>query len=307
MMAAFPLGPESLIRAGGIADPKWFVARDVGAGVLAVAAVLFVGFPRSVAILAGYGSFLASAALFQANFVCATLLVGLYAVTTPQFSRVRIPAFAGAAMVLPAALLTDPAGGSSGFVWAVCLGGAGLVGLRGLVPAANSLATLSRLVTRVGGPAVALVLALGLVGVVRGSIIVDSGWNPGSPELTPKVRDIWRAVRTSTPPDALIFTDQVDDTISLVGGWNAFAATGLRRTFLSDFYTSFPLRNDREALDRALSVNHRVLEGALRPSLAATRRRYGGYFAVTRMSAPPPAGWSRVYENGAFALYRLPP
>jgi hypothetical protein len=69
-----------------------------------------------------------------------------------------------------------------------------------------------------------------LIGVGGAAVIVDLGWGHGGQgDLTPAMRDIWRAVRHRTPPTALIFTDQTGDDSRLDGGWNTYAMLGERQ------------------------------------------------------------------------------
>jgi hypothetical protein len=44
--------------------------------------------------------------------------------------------------------------------------------------------------------------------------------------------DVWSAVRRLTAHDALIFTDHVDETINIIGGWNTYAWRGQRQIYL---------------------------------------------------------------------------
>src|SRR5271154_2124151 len=99
-------------------------------------------------------------------------------------------------------------------------------------------------------------------------------------ELTPEVKDIWSAVRHLTPPDALIFTDQVDETINPLGGWNTYAFSGQRQIFLSSYYTAFELRSDEARLRQLLSINDSVLRGTKSPAEVPTRSHYDSMFAV---------------------------
>src|SRR5260370_10869367 len=104
--------------------------------------------------------------------------------------------------------------------------------------------------------AVLTLTALGLVGVTRGLIIADSGWHlTQSVPLTPELREIWSAVRERTPKDALVFTDQVDKTENILGGWNTYAYTGQRQIYLSSYFTNFELRHDRQKLAEVLAIN----------------------------------------------------
>src|SRR5262249_5955393 len=154
---------------------------------------------------------------------------------------------------------------------------------------------------------VAATTCVTLVGVARGHIIVDSRWNSGEPELTPDVRDIWRAVRERTPPDSLVFMDQTRDMLSLIGGRSSYARTGQRQVYLADYIVIFDLRNDPSKRRDALKLNESVLRGTMRPSELATRRRYSSFFAVLPKSRPAPSSWSMVHENNGYALYQIPP
>ena len=101
-----------------------------------------------------------------------------------------------------------------------------------------------------------MLTAFGLVGVTRGSIIADSGWQiTQRVPLTPAVKEIWSAVRERTPKNSLVFTDQVDETEDMLGGWNTYAYAGQRQVCLSSYYTNFELRHDKEKLDEVLAIN----------------------------------------------------
>jgi hypothetical protein len=292
-------GPESL------RSPQWwFVARDVATLVLAVLAWRIAEPLVALALTFGLATFLAFAFLFQINFVCVSLLLGLMAFAGPEkLAGSRLLAFAGFALALPAAMLSDPAGISSGIVWAACLGGAVLVAVSSAAPIGGVFSLSFR-----ASAAIAIVTlavgGFGLAGVSRGHVIANSGWSSESP-LTPELKDIWSAVRRLTPTDALIFTDQVDETMDLIGGWNTYARSGQRQIYLSSYYTALDLRNDKARLRQILSINDQVLRGTKSPAEVPTRSRYGSFFAVVSKSRPVPPAWQEVYSNGVYAIFRI--
>src|SRR5262249_8378262 len=208
-------------------------------------------------------------------------------------------------LAMPAAVLTAAAGLTSGIAWTLCLGSVAFAAWALALP--STAPPKVRNAPALAGWLAAVTTCVALVGVARGHIIVDSGWNPGEPELTPDVRDIWRAVRKLTPPDSLVFIDQTRDMLSLVGGWSAYARTGQRQVYLADYIASFDLVNDPSKRRDLLNINDSVLRGAIRPSDLATRRRYNSFFAVLPKSRPAPSWWSKVHENNGYALYQIPP
>jgi hypothetical protein len=142
--------------------------------------------------------------------------------------------------------------------------------------------------------------------VARGSIIVDSGWQFTQAEpLTPALKEIWSAVRERTPKDALIFTDQVDETEHVLGGWNTFAYSGQRQIYLSSYYTNFELRRDHRKLEQILATNKAVLDGSLAPQRVPVPRTYGSFYAVVTRTRAIPPDWQLVFENQRYALYRM--
>src|SRR3984893_17884171 len=152
-----------------------------------------------------------------------------------------------------------------------------------------------------------MVTGLGLVGVARGYIIVNSGWNLVGPQLTPGLADIWSAVRRLTPRDALIFTDQVDETINVLGGWNTYAFRGQRQLYLSSYYTVFELRADRAKLREVLAINEAVLDGTKRSAEFRTRSRYDDVLAGISGSRAAPSGWKKIYSNKDYAIFKIIP
>ena len=285
------------------------VMRDVAAVILAAIAFLFVPWPLASAIAFGYFLFLACPYLFNIDFACSTLLVGLIAFENPQLlKKFAIPTVVGLLLALPVVLLRDPAGLASGLAWVLFIGGACWIAL---AQAARGWELQDRRF-RVWSDELGLasigmivVVSLGLIGVARGHIVLDSGWRQGAPELTPQVRDIWLAVRSLTPTDALIFTDQTGREPTLLGGWNTYAITGGRQIFVSDLYQTASLRMDPEKAIHLLNENEAVLSGAIRPDQLQLRDKYGSFFAVVSRSRIVPAPWVKVYENDKYALFRL--
>ena len=190
-------------------------------------------------------------------------------------------------------------------IWVICLGGAVLLailsaGHRELKPLLPLRMSVLIAVTT------SAVAGLGLAGVARGTIIVNPGYRSG-PALSPEVRDVWSAVRRLAPRDSLIFTDQVDDSANVLGGWNTYAVSGQRQIYLSSYYTSLELRTDEKKLQAKLGLNAKVLSGALKPSEVPTRYEYNSAFAVVSVSRATPAGWMRIYDNGSYAIFQIVP
>jgi hypothetical protein len=299
-IAATNAGPESF------RNPQWwFVCRDVGTLVLALLAWLVADVPVALALTAGLLTFLLFSFVFQINFVCATLVLGLIIFTGQgKFGLARPIALVAFALALPA-VFSDPAGTSSGFVWAVCLGGAVLVAVLSAVHVRELVSLLTLRMTAAIALTTLVVGGFGLAGVARGTIIVNSGWNHLGPQLTPELADIWSAVRRLTPQDALIFTDQVDETINVLGGWNTYAFRAQRQIYLSSYYTVFELRTDQAKLREVLAINGAVLNGTRRPDEVPTRSRYENVFAVISGSRAAPAGWKKIYSNKDYAIFKI--
>jgi hypothetical protein len=299
-IAYAPLGPESL------RTPHWyFSARDIAAMLMIVLAWNVAD--RAVALCLSFGllTFLAYSWVFQANFVCVCILLGLISASSASSSS-RLLALAAFVLSLPALILGEQATASSGFVWIACVGGASLVA----VVSASDLTMSEPKVTVRRTAALTLtalaIVALGLAGVARGLIIADSGWHPGpSPTLTPAVKQIWSAVRERTPKDALIFTDQVDETEDLLGGWNTYALVGQRQIFLSSHITDPTLRYDKGKIRDVLAINGAVLDGSRSPENVPTKRSYGSYYAVVRATSNVPPSWRETFRNNQYALYQI--
>lgn len=274
-----------------------FAMRDVAAVLLAGSAFLLTDWLRAAAIAFGFLLFLAFPFLLHFDFVCAVILVGLVACDNAErLQRHRVLVLGALLFALPAAILTDPAGISSGVVWLLCVGGV----VWAAIPreAAQMSQALARIV-----PVTVLLIGVGLIGVARGNLILSSGWQPGV--LTPSVREIWLAVRDRTPADALIFTDQTGIEPTLLGGWNTYAIMGGRQTFASSIYTNSELRLNRQRALEVLGQNDAVFEGRLSPDQLPLPRRYSSYFAVVSCSRPIPPSWRKLFGNRDYCLYEM--
>lgn len=295
-----PIGPESFQH-----GQWWNWSRDIAILLLILSSWLVAEAPIALALSLGFLTCLLLFFIFHANFVCGTIVLGLIAATNVTVSApARLVTFLAILFALPAALLSDPAGSSSGLVWVFCLGGAALV------------AVLTALQIEAPKPRVAfrqvIWLALfttafagvGFIGIARGVFIANSGWDSAGPPLTPELKDIWAAVRRLTPTDALIFTDQVDETIYILGGWNTYTYSGQRQIYLSSYYTSLELRVDRAKLRAALAANESVLKGG-NPDDVPTKRRYQQAFAVISAKRSAPPEWTMVYGNNDYVLFKI--
>ena len=282
----------------------WFIARDIATVALIVISFLAFDFGIALALSIGFASALAYAFLFNGTFSCSVLLLGVMSLTwSERVARFRWPIIAARAFTLPSVFLAIQDSLASGVVWVCCVCGAIFVVLT---------VARSALSARIGRPvalcafATAAVAALGLVGAANGNIIASSGWNAGQPALTPEVRDIWLAVGRLTGPDALIFTDQVSEQPTLLGGWDQYAVTGQRQIYLSSFMNS-DLRTDRAKLRSVLAINEAVLTGRRRPADVQTRDQYRDFFAVVSASRQALADWEVVYRNNRYSLFQIRP
>lgn len=300
--AAAPFGPVSfnliLRYHADFLTALPFALRDASAVLLTVVAFLLVDWLVAGTIAFGFLLFLTYPFLFQFDYVCAANILGLIACDRPErLWKHRVLVLGALLLALPAVLLTDPAGVSSGLAWLVCISGTIWIAMSG------------ERAPRWAGPgrasaAAAVLLCLGLVAVGRGFLVLDSGWQAGV--LTPQVRQIWLAVKERTPPDALIFTDQTGIEPTLLGAWNTYAFIGARQIFVSNLYINFATRGNRQRSLDVLRENDAVLNGTLRPSQLTLRGRYSSYFAVVSRVRPVPAGWVEIFENDRYALYWMP-
>lgn len=296
------LGPESF------RTPRWyFTWRDAGALLMIALAWIVADLPVALALSLGLATFLLYSWVFQVNFICVSIVLGLILISRPgQSVLVRALALTAFALSLPALFLGDQASASSGVIWIACLGGALLIAILGAASFTNGI---PRLTLRTSASVVLttlMVTGLGLAGVARGSIIADSGWHFVERErMTPELKEVWSAVRERTPKDTLIFTDQVDETENTLGGWNTYAYSGQRQIYLSSYVTNLSLRNDKPKLREILSINKSVLDGIRSPGSVPTQRKYNSHYAVVSTSHSVPPKWRLIFGNGRYALYEI--
>lgn len=295
------IGPESF------RTPRWyFVCRDAGALLMVVLAWFVAEKPVALALSIGMASFFVLSFALQANFVSVCLVLGLivFSDCSPSIYA-RTIALLAFALSLPALILGDQASPSSGVIWIACVGGATLTAVLGTT---NTVIAPQLTFRRSASIAITILTltALGLIGVTRGSIIAHSGWEVTQrAPLTPALKEIWAAVRERTPKHALVFTDQVDATQDLLGGWNTYAFAGQRQLYLSSYYTNFELRRDRQKLDDILTINKAVLDGSRSPQNVSTQRSYNSFYAVVAAAKLVPRGWWLIFQNSEYALYEI--
>lgn len=295
------VGPESF------RTPHWyFTARDAGALLMIALAWTIADLPVALALSLGLTTFLAFSWVFQINFVCASIVLGMILVSRATSVYARGLALMAFALSLPALFLADQASPSSGVIWTVCLGGAVLSATLSVAGITTFARTPTWRTSATAAIMTSMVTGLGLVGVARGFIIADSGWHFIEREtLTPELREIWSAVRERTPKDALVFTDQVDETSNVLGGWNTYAYAGQRQLYLSSYITNFSLMTDLPKVREILAINRSVLEGNQSPDQVPTRHKYSSFYAVVSASHPAPPKWRLVFENRKYALFDI--
>jgi hypothetical protein len=304
------LGPRSLnavFRWGYSFYAAWpYVAQDLGILLMIVAAFRLMGVLKAAAIACGLVLVLAYSFLTMINFICAVLILALAAIDDAASLRhSRWLVLAAFILVLPPMLLTDEAGLSTGLVWSAIMAAVALVTIQAVQPAADQARAVRRPQTLATSTVLAVALLL-LVASARGTLVLSSGW-PGGTDLSPRVRDIWQAVRERVPADALIFTDQTGRDNGFLGGWNTYVLNGQRQVYISSWYESYQLRIDPAARDARLQVNDEVLSGQLDPAQVKTSRQYGSFFAVVSAQRRPLPRWQPVYANQDYALYRWNP
>lgn len=313
MVKAFGLGPESidnLLRWQMPWTQAWpYVARDLSPLVMIAALIGPLPLLFTAAIAAALVTGTLVKAFLGINFVIGLLVAALLlAVAAPSHRLARRLGLLSVLLCLPAMLLTDPAGLETTvpLAWAIAISGCALLACLAAAPQRPASGRLAEALTTAA-------IAVPVAALVTLAAFASGAYRPlpaqhGSPSpITASVADIWRAVRETTPADALIFTDQTGDEPTLLGGWNTFSATGGRQVFLSNYYQSGELRTDTERRDAKLTINRRVLAGELAPGQAGLRRSYGSYFAVVAGSTPMPANFRLQFRNADWALYRIEP
>ncbi len=302
------LGPrsyDSLTNWGYDLYSAWpFVAQDAGMVLMMVLAFRFLERLEALALIFGLILVLVYPFLTLVNLICVAIVLALAIIGNAAGLRQRRVLVLLAFLLVAAPMIfTDEAGLPSGLLWAAIAATVPLVAI-------DSVATSKEAAWRPWPLALAVLLvvvtALGLVASARGTLILGSGW-PGGADLTPAVRDIWRAVREQTPRDALVFTDQTGREIRFLRGWNTYALHGQRQVFISSWHQSGQLQANPVARDERLAVNDAVLSGKLEPTAVKTSRPYGSHFAVVSAGKLLAPQWRKQYANEQYVLYRWNP
>jgi hypothetical protein len=126
-----------------------------------------------------------------------------------------------------------------------------------------------------------------------------------APTLTTEHYRVWSAAAKAVPRDGLVYTSMTGPVISGEQGWNYYPGVIARQLYLAGWSNSV-LLVDEEERARRLRLNADVLAGRSPPGGVPLERRYSSYFAVVRAENDPPAGWTRLYANDRFELYRIP-
>lgn len=311
-----PLGPEIFIQLFFYNHPlstSWpHILRDLGGCAAAVIGFSIVDWPIATVLALNFviGG-LVWPFLFRINFVAATLIFGLIVFARwENLGQYRPRVLIALLLVLAGTVSTDPTGHATGLAWIICISGMvgcsqlSLVGGQRNPPGLTNLRTFSwRL--RYAAVWLAAVTILVLVAIGRGHLAAGQNDTAAENTLTPAVLDIWQSVRRLTPPDALIFTDQVSEEMTLLGGWNTFCAVGQRQVFLAGIFVSKD-RINAETRRLKLKQNQKVLAGAGTPKDLPVAQRYRAYYAVVARSRPAPPSWTRIYANKDYVLYQIP-
>ena len=297
-----PLSWDDIVR-HHVTDPLQLacvLGRDIGAVALAVAVARSPWMGLRLGVWLGVASTLTLPYLFHTSLTAAVLLVAIVVGTLPRAENVsRHTALLAALLMLPYTVVMNFGGSSVTLTWL-----AFVVTLTWLLARREYGQAAFGLRVRPGAVAVpCMITALAAVclwGAGTGALHV------GQDDLTftPELRDIWLAVKGDTPRDALIFTDQTDDTSERSGGWDDFALAAQRQFYLVSWVMS-PLRTDAGLRHAWLDRNAAVLSGALSPADLDLSRRYDGYYAVLAKSHAPPPGATAIYSNRSYAIYRL--
>ncbi len=116
---------------------------------------------------------------------------------------------------------------------------------------------------------------------------------------------VWKRVSERVPRNALVFTTGTGES-ETGAGWNYYPGVAGRQVYLAG-WTNSPLRTDKRALARRLSLNHALFLGRRAPRSISTARRYSSYYAVMLKIEPRPRSFTEIYSNRLYVLYRIPP
>ncbi|MDY0884057.1 hypothetical protein ACFPL7_13665 [Dongia soli] len=286
-----------------------FLAGDLGYILLIVGAWRLRDYPTAIAVAVAMALFFFYPFLFNGTASSALALVA-FALLTGQIGRGQ-PDRAPDYLFILASLLTlfgqayrDPGKWEFVLLWTVLFGGALIIALSPFTADAHRPATQTRKgrLGRCWRYALPIAVIVTVFAHADGDLKFVGKWRNVVP---PKLYDLWRKVAELTPPNALIFTDQTGDQPSRFEGWNDLSATADRQFYISSWSVS-PLRSDPAARQHRLELNDAVISGRLRPNALTLHGSYEGYFLALRAERQPPETAISIYNNGEYAIYRLP-
>jgi len=287
------------------------VLRDISSVILFLVALKlgrrdFAMLACAVGILAG----LVFEFAFFASLLSAVLgLVVLLRMRGQLRGRLGSITVGALVMALPQAVFSDPAGGIVGLIWVLCVGGAFLFANSGQGASVPQVEP-SRFSANTSVYARLLVfgsLCIGLLAVGNQGIALKTGyWFPTSANsaLTPDVRDIWREIRKRVPVDGLVFTAEINMKPTLTAGWNTYLLHGQRQVYFGQFVQTAAARTDVSLLHERLEANQAVIEGRVRPADVTTMKTYKSYYLMAPVPVHPSGGWSAIYKNQTYTLFK---
>lgn len=300
-LATASVGPESLDLLFHWREPvvqAWpFIVRDIATLLLGLLAFRVVKLDMGVVLAMACVATLVDAFVLRANFICTMIVIALVYLESPQaLRRTRWHAMFAIGLSMPAMVLTDPSGWTTGLVWTLTVG---MICIFAIPLAEQN----SRALKRPLWSAWALASALILIGAARGTVDFKNRFVPAGPALTPDVREVWATVRTIAPVGALIFTDQTGEDSKLLGGWNTYVMHGQHQVFVSDVIQDGMLYTHPGAVRDRIRTNASVLDGTTAPSAAAFADKYAGYYAVASTDRRVGPAWQPVRQVGRWVLY----
>ncbi len=302
------LGPETYLHnLNGL--PFWpmgvlYLLREAGYATCGVLAVRLLPLRISLALAVALAAGLIYPWIFRIDAIVALLVAVLLIVRQSQANSLQLILLAVAlALAAPASLFGDYVGGNLWLVWPIAISGLTLVALASRKPDFRAYERSPKLLWP--WISVTFCFCVTLVFIATGHLAVTNRERVEQAELTPMVRDIWQSVREKTPKNALIFTDQVSEKFSLVGGYNTYAFAGQRQIYLSNIWGTLALTRDVDQRRNILRLNRSILSGQTHPVELADTSKYSTFFAVVDNSRIVPMGWHLVHRNSVYALYRI--
>jgi len=286
------------------------LAMDIGLILLPFCAWRLRSYPLLAATAVGVVLYLTHSFLFNGAGVAAFIVMaGWLLLDLSKRSDNALPTLMlSACLLLYCFLFYDPGLAIFTVIWVVTFGGA--LALISFQPRASYFISHQRHWTSKIGDAwryaVPVTLLISVFAHAEGDLRFRLRYYGFHPQLvSSKLYDLWVNVRQLTPADALIFTDQTSDEPTRLGGWNDFSLIAERQFYISTWQAS-RLRGDSTALHEQLDTNQAVISGKLPPEQLRLRRSYSGYFAAIRSGNAYPETFQLIYDNGEYAIYRLP-